>query len=106
MSLKIHKLQRMAYNDIKIISTVPRLARKPHCDSGRIPLTIVRTNLFKKRIIFLHVYIHVYIHTVFEIPLTQSTLTSKILLGQLKLFFLSPSGRTKIAMKRVFSNIE
>ena len=32
---------------LKIISTVPRLARKPHCDSGRIPLTIVRTNLFK-----------------------------------------------------------
>ena len=32
---------------LKIISTMPRLARKPHCDSGRIPLTIVRTNLFK-----------------------------------------------------------
>ena len=32
---------------LKIISTVPRLAQKPHCDSGRIPLTIVQTNLFK-----------------------------------------------------------
>ena len=32
---------------LKIISTVPRLARKPHWDFGRIPLTIVRTNLFK-----------------------------------------------------------
>ena len=32
---------------LTILSTVPRLARKPHCDYGRIPLTIVRTNLFK-----------------------------------------------------------
>ena len=32
---------------LKIISTVPRLERKLNCDSGRIPLTIVRTNLFK-----------------------------------------------------------
>ena len=32
---------------LKIISTVPRLARKPHCDSGRITLTIVQTNLSK-----------------------------------------------------------
>ena len=32
---------------LKIISTVPRLARKLDCDSGRIPLTIVWTNLFK-----------------------------------------------------------
>ena len=32
---------------LKIISTVPGLARKPHCDSNRIPLTIVQTNLFK-----------------------------------------------------------
>ena len=32
---------------LKIISTVPRLAWKLHCDSSRILLTIVRTNLFK-----------------------------------------------------------
>ena len=32
---------------LKIIFTVPRLALKPHCDSGRIPLTIVRNNLLK-----------------------------------------------------------
>ena len=32
---------------LKILSTVPRLARKAHCDFGRIPLTIMQTNLFK-----------------------------------------------------------
>ena len=42
----------------------------------------------------------------FEIPLARSTLSNKNLFEWLKLFFLAPCGQSKVAMKRVSSNIE
>ena len=42
----------------------------------------------------------------FDISLAQSTLLSKNLFEWLKLFFQSPGGWSKIAMKHVSSNIE
>ena len=57
---------------------------------------------------YFHEYTCVWVlfYATFEIPLTWLALFSKNFFRQLKLFFSLPSGRSKIAMKRVSSNIE